>query len=127
MGDPGETAIDIRAAREALREHLKSRGLAVATDTLGLRDSFYVLGAGDLAKALFEFKPSAAEAVESMYTGSWGSGMPPRFAVMPSCESDSPEMEMLEQMRVIPVLFDADASGVSFRNLDNLLEEHVGA
>jgi hypothetical protein len=111
----------LEAARTALRAELEARGHRVASDTLGLRRELYLKGDGDLAKALFEFMPSAAEACDRMYQGSWIEGLPPRFAVMPACEQGSPELEMLEQVRVRPLFFETRAEGVAFRDLDAAL------
>ena len=124
--DASGAAPDLRAARDALRVELTARGYRVASDTLGMRRELYVMGDNDLARALFEFHPSADEAVHVMYQGSWTEGLPPRFAVLPGSESASPMLEMLEQMRAIPLLFDADAETVTFRELDQLLAERLG-
>jgi hypothetical protein len=104
------------------------RSEGVATDTLGLRPELYIVGLDDLAKALFHFDDDAGHAAESMYmsSGSWVDGMPPRFAVLPDTESKSPSLEMLEQMRAIPLLFTVDGDRVSFRELDRLLKLHIG-
>jgi hypothetical protein len=95
--------VDLASVRRALRAHLEERGYEVASDSHGLRNDVYIMGAGDLARALSEFMPSAEEACDAMYQGSWIAGMPPRFAVMPASESGSPALEMLEQILVIPV------------------------
>jgi len=100
----------------------------VASDTLGTRSDLYVVGSNDLAKALFHIDDDADEAAVTMYgSGSWAAGMPPRFAVLPATQSDSPSLEMLEQMRAVPLFYDVADGKVTFRELDRLLTEHVGA
>jgi len=117
---------DLGAVRAAMRALLESRGYAVASDTLGLRSELYILGPGDLARALFEFATDAQDAAESLYqSGSWAAGMPQRFAVLPSRELESPSMELIEQMRVIPVAFEVGPQGVAFPDLDRLMHEHL--
>jgi hypothetical protein len=118
--------MDLPSVRRALRAHLEARGYDVASDSHGLRNDVYIMGAGDLARALFEFMPSAEEACDTMYQGSWTAGMPPRLAVMPSSESGSAALEMLEQIRVIPVCFETRDAGVEFPGLDPSLDEHLG-
>jgi hypothetical protein len=118
----GDVRAALEAARTALRAELEARGHAVASDTLGLRRELYLKGDGDLARALFEFMPSAEEACDRMYQGSWVEGLPPRFAVLPASEAGAPALEMLEQMRVRVLLFDQGAAGVVFRDLDEALE-----
>lgn len=114
---------NLSAVREALRTDLLARGLETAS--AGLQGELYVMGQGDTARALFEFKPSAHDAMETMYQGSWSAGMPPRFAVLPSDKVDSAATEMLEQMHVIPVVFKTGPEGITFRDLDRLLQEHL--
>lgn len=118
---------DLGAARAALRAELSARGHLVASDTLGLRPDLYIIGPNDLAKALFHFDDNASEAAMTMYrgSGSWAPGMPPRFAVLPAAESNNPSLEMLEQMRAIPLFYDIDDGRVAFNELDRLLAEHV--
>jgi hypothetical protein len=123
--DAYDAMANLGAVRDALRANLRARGLETAS--AGLQGELYVLGEGDLARALFEFKPSAQDAMETMYQGSWSAGMPPRFAVLPSGKVDTSAMEMLEQMHVIPVLFEASPEGITFRDLDRLLQEHLKA
>jgi len=125
MGGPAGLA----AARDALRAELTARGHRVASDTLGLAPDLYIIGPNDLAKALFHFDDDAGELARSMYrgSGSWAKGMPPRFAVLPAAESGNPSFEMLEQMRAIPLLYDAKAGQITFRDLDGVLAEHVDA
>lgn len=120
--DPGSSH-DLRAVRDALRVELASRGHAVASDTMGLRLDLYIIGPNDLARALFAFHADAGDAAESIYrsSGSWVQGMPPRFAVLPASEANSPSIEWLEQMRTIPLLFEVDGDQVTFRELDALL------
>ena len=124
-GAPTGTA----AVRDALRAELTARGHRVASDTPGIAQDLYVLGANDLTQALFHFDDDAGELARSMYRGSrsWAEGMPPRFAVLPSAESGNPSFTMLEQMRAIPLLYDVKAGRVAFRDLDRLLAEHVDA
>jgi len=92
-----------------------------------MRRALYIIGANDLAKALFEFGTDAGDLAGSMYlsSGSWAPGMPPRFAVLPASEACSPSLEILEQMRAIPLLFDAAGDRVTFRDLDGALAEHL--
>ncbi len=99
----------------------------MGSDTLGHRRDLYIIGRNDLAKALFHFDDDAGEAAMTMYrsSGSWAAGMPPRFAVLPATESNSPSLEMLEQMRAIPLFYDAADGCVTFSELDRLLAEHV--
>lgn len=107
--------------REALRAELAARGHEVSGDTYASRGELYVKGTGDLAAALFEFKPSAAEAAATMYQGNWTVGMPPRFAVLPAEAAEEPDFELLEQMHLIPLLYDDAAGVVAFRDLDAAL------
>lgn len=72
-------------ARRSLRASLETRGYRVASDSHGLRGELYIVGEEDLARALFEFKPDAGVACDTMYQGSWVTGMPPRFAVRRGC------------------------------------------
>jgi len=117
------------AVRAALRAELIACGYRVASDTLALAQDLYIVGDNDLARALFHFDDDAGELARSMYrgSGSWAAGMPPRFAVLPSAESGNPSFEMLVQMRAVPLLYDIKAGCVTFRDLDSLLAEHVGA
>lgn len=117
-----EKDIDLRAVRAALRACLEAAGLEVASDTLGMRSELYVVGDDDLARALFEFARSSADAVDAMYQGSWVEGLPPRFAVLPAEEAESPSAEMLEQIRVIPLYFSSHEVGIEFHDLGTLLE-----
>ncbi len=117
--------MDVGAVRRALRAHLEALGYDVASDSHGLRSELYIMGEGDLARALFEFKKNAAEACDTMYQGSWIAGLPPRFAVMPQAESQSAEVELLEQVGVVPLYFSTDGGSVEFGQLDSILAEHV--
>ena len=114
---------DSSAARDALRAELVARGHRVASDTLGLRPDLYIIAPNDLAKALFHFDDDAGEAATAMYrsSGSWVAGMPPRFAVLPAIESNSPSLEMLEQMHATPLFYEAEGGHVTFCELDRLL------
>lgn len=114
----------MQAVREALRDELTARGHAVGSDTRAVRGELYVMGDNDLAVALFEFKPSAREAFESMYQGAWVEGLPPRFAVMPSTAETDPEFELLEQVRIIPLLYSEADGQVRFHGLE-ALDEHL--
>jgi hypothetical protein len=88
--------------------------------------ALYIMGANDVATALFEFKPSADDAVyELMYQGAWVAGMPPRFAVVPAETAENDSLETLEQMKAIPLLFDVAEDAVSFRDLDQVLGDHL--
>jgi hypothetical protein len=116
-----ETAL----VRRQLRTFLERRGYDVASDSHGLKSDLYVVGDRDLARALFEFKASAQEARDSMYQGSWIVGMPVRFAVLPEAESQSPALEMLEQIKVVPLFYRAREGGFEFLGLDSLLTEHL--
>ncbi len=117
-------SVDLAVARDALRTELASRGHTAASDTMGLRSDLYIAGLNDLAKALFVFHDDAGTAADLLYqaSGAWVAGMPPRFAVLPARESGSPSLELLEQMRVVPILFDVEGAAVSFRDLDRLLD-----
>jgi hypothetical protein len=122
-----ESPIDLGIVRDALRAELSSRGHEIASDTMGMRRVLYIIGANDLAKALFEFGSDAGDLAEAMYrsSGSWAPNMPPRFAVLPATEAGSASVEMLEQMRAVLLLFDADGGRVTFCELDRVLGEHV--
>jgi hypothetical protein len=111
--------------REALRGQLTFRGYEVASDTLAGRNELYVKGEGDLASAMFEFKSTVREAIDAMYHGAWVAGLPPRFAVLPEDAAEDPSFELLEQMRIVPLLYRADGSRMEFLDLDRLLQEHL--
>lgn len=111
------------AIREALRADLAGRGFRVQSDTHGSR-GLYLMGKGDLALALFEFHASAADAIDAMYQGAWTAGLPPRFAVLPEAAASEDSFELLEQMRIIPLLHTQDAVP-RFVNLGELLSEHL--
>lgn len=106
--------------RQALRRELEDRGLQVADDTFASRNELYVKGDGDLAAAMFEFKSTVQEATDTMYQGHWTEGLPPRFAVLPADSVNDPYFEMLEQMRIIPLLYVID-DGITFPGLDEAL------
>lgn len=118
----GVTMTDVRAA---LRHELESRGLVVADDTVASRGELYVKGSGDLASSLFEFKNSAAQATETMYQGNWTEGLPPRFAVLPAEAASEPMFELLEQMRIHPLLYEVTDDSVTFLDLDTALERQI--
>ncbi|MDR3686600.1 MAG: hypothetical protein P4L93_06570 [Coriobacteriia bacterium] len=129
MSSNAGSSAGLTAVRDALRAELTARGHRVASDTLGLAQDLYIIGANDLARALFHFDDDAGELARSMYrgSGSWVEGMPPRFAVLPSAEAGNPSFEMLEQMRAIPLLYNVKDGRVTFRDLDGQLAKHVGA
>ena len=130
-GEGSDTGVsaDRGIVRGALRSELVARGHRVASDTLGLQPDLYIVAPGDLATALFHIGDDAAEAAMSMYrgSGSWAADMPPRFAVLPASEADSPSLEMLEQMRAVPLFYEVDGGRATFADLDRLLTEHIGA
>jgi len=107
--------------RRALRTEFESRGLDAADDTVASRGEPYVKGYGDLAAGLFEFEQTAREAIDAMYQGHWTEGLPPRFAVLPSDAANEPTFDMLEQMRIIPVLYETSGESVTFLELDAVL------
>lgn len=119
-------ALDAAGVRSALRAELEARGHAVASDTLSLRRELYILGENDVAAALFEIKHGARQACETMYQESWTDGLPPRFAVLPAAAVGDPELELLIQIRVIPLFYEVGPDGVLFHNLDELLLAHLG-
>jgi hypothetical protein len=100
----------------------------VASDSVGRGRDLYISGPNDLARALFHLSEDAGEAAMTLYggSGSWTDGLPPRFAVLPVTQADSPYLEMLAQMRVAPLYYDDLEGRVSFRELDLLLSEHLG-
>ena len=112
---------DAGAVRRTLCLELESRGYSVAGDTVALRGELYVRGQGDRAAALFEFKSSAEEAVETMYQGSWTADMPPRFAVLPVSQRDHVESELLRQAGMRTLFYEATVAGVVFVDLDAAL------
>ena len=119
--------IDCGAVMRALRAQLAQRGHHLASDTTGMHPTLFIMGANDVACALFEFKASADDAVyELMYQGAWVAGMPPRFVVLPVEDAQGPSLETLEQIRATPLLFDTDGKEYHFRDLDRLMQEHVG-
>lgn len=123
-GDP----VHLDAAQSALRAELASRGHHLSSDTTGMHRALYIMGPNDVARALFEFKPSADDAVyELMYQGAWVAGMPPRFAVVPSSAAGTESLDTLTQMKAYPLLFDVAGDQVTFRDLDRLLAEHLPA
>ncbi len=111
----------LTAVRAALRGELEARGYRVASDTLSLRDELYVRGDNDLARALFEFKATAEEALTTMYQGSWVEGMPPRFVVMPASEKDARELDVLGQMRIQVLFFERTGEEVDFLGIEEAL------
>jgi len=113
--------LDPSSVRRALCDELEDRGYAVAGDTVGLRGELYIRGDGDRAAALFEFKSSAEEAVETMYQGSWPAYMPPRFAVLPVSQKGHLEVEMLRQAGMSTLFYEVTAAGVVFVDLDTAL------
>ena len=109
--------------RSALRRELAARGFGVAEDTVASRGELYVEGGGDLAAGLFEFKGSVQEAIETMYQGHWTQGLPPRFAVLPTTAASDPSFELLEQMRIVPVLYEVSDENAMFVELDVALQQ----
>jgi hypothetical protein len=122
----GRGQLDTMAVRAALRGELEARGHVVASDTLSLRRELYLVGPNDLATALFEVKADALEACETMYQGSWVAGLPPRFAVMPAAAVEDPNLELLLQIKVIPVFYEAGPDGPVFLGLDETLLAYLG-
>jgi len=121
-----DSPIDFGAVRCALRTELAERGHRLSSDTTGMHLALYVMGANDVAAALFEFKPSAEDAVyELMCQGAWVAGMPPRFAVVPAETAGSDSLETLAQMKAIPLLFDVSGDTVGFRDLDQVLGDRL--
>ena len=110
--------------RDALRVALAARGYDVQSDTVGSRGELYLMGACDLAIALFEFHPSSREAIDAMYHGAWTAGLPPRFAVLPKSAAEEDAFELLEQMRIVPLLY-APSEPVEFLSLDETLGSYL--
>lgn len=108
----------------ALRQELTARGYVVSRDTVSMRNELYMVGVSDLAAALFEFKSDPSQAFETMYQGAWGEGLPPRFAVMPAEAIAHPEYAILEQVKIIPLLYDEVDGIIRFTNLA-VLDEHL--
>lgn len=118
--------IDLSAVRRALRSQLADHGHRLSGDTAGTHRPLFILGDNDLARAVFEVKPSADDALyDLMCQGSWAPGMPPRFAVIPVAGAGSESLETLLQMEAIPLLFKIDGDTVEFPDLDRLLGEHL--
>jgi len=121
-----DDTIDLGAVQRALRTELTQRGRQVSADSAGMRAALYITGPDDVALALFELKPNAGDAVyDLMFQGSWVSGMPPRFAVVPAAGADVDSLTMLEQMRAHPLLFEIEEGTVRFRDLDSVLAAHL--
>ncbi len=112
---------ELTALRATLRAELEARRYRVASDTLSLRGELYVRGDNDLATALFEFKPTGAEALTTMYQGTWVESMPPRFAVLPASEANSQELDILAQMRVHVLFFERTGDGLDFPDIEEAL------
>lgn len=129
MGGHGDKAVDLRLVQKALREQLTARGHDVASDTVSSSHNVYIVGDNDLARALFHVDVDADEAAMTLYysSGSWSANMPPRFAVLPTSEAQSPAMEMLDQMRVTPLFYEVGDDAVLFSELDRVLAENLGA
>lgn len=122
MPDKTPSSEERAAAPRALRRALEERGFDVQSDTLGSRGELYIMGRGDLAIALFEFKTDVVEAIDSMYQGAWVEGLPPRFAVLPQRAAEHEAFEMLEQMHITPLLYRA-GDEIVFVDLDRVLDE----
>lgn len=121
-----DSPIDLGAVQLALRAELAQRGHHLSSDTAGVNRALYVMGPNDVAIALFEFKPSADDAVyELMYQGAWVAGLPPRFAVVPADGAGFDSLETLTQMKAIPLLFDVAGGEVNFRDLDAVLGDYL--
>ena len=90
---------------------------------MSLRRELYVWGTGDRAAAIFEFKRSAREAAETMYQGRWTSDLPPRFAVLPVEESNSPEASFLEQAGLSTLFFRVEGGHIQFVALQAALDK----
>jgi hypothetical protein len=116
---------DVGDVRRALRMELERRGHVVASDTLSFRRELYIIGAGDVAQALFEIKGSVLEAMDTMYQGSWVEGLPPRFAVLPATARHEASWEILAQIRIVPVLYETGEDGIVFPDLGSRLREHL--
>jgi hypothetical protein len=114
---------DRSMVRKALRAALLARGHALASDTLGRGRELYVAGDNDLAQAVFVLGEDAGEVAETMYlgSGSWVSGMPPRFAVLPTVATGDPSFEMLEQIGATPLLYELRGETVTFLDLETAL------
>lgn len=106
----------------ALRAELAARGHHLSGDTTGMHKALYIMGDNDVARAFFEFKPNAEDAIyELMFQGAWVASMPPRFVVLPAEGAGHDSLETLVQMKAAPILFDTDGMKVTFRSLDRLL------
>jgi len=126
MPDTGSSPIDLGAVRRALRSELADNGHLLASDTAGSNRALYIMGDSDVARAVFEIKQSADDAVyDLMYQGAWVAGMPPRFAVVPSVNAGSDSLETLTHMKAIPLLFDVAEDTVRFHDLERLLRDHL--
>jgi len=123
---PGDTSVDAATVLEALRAELARRGHTLSADSAGAGSTLYIMGANDLARALFVLRPTADDAAyELMYQGSWPPSMPPRFVVLPGTEEAADALDTLEQMHATPLLYDADNGAVTFRDLDELVRLHL--
>ncbi len=60
-----------------------------------------------------------------MYQGRWVEGLPPRFAVLPDRAAEDPAFELLEQARIIPLLYSEAGGHVEFPELDRLLDRRL--
>jgi hypothetical protein len=109
------------AVRAALRTELETRGYRTGSDTAGLGGELYVTDERGLARALFEFKPTAEEAFFSMYQGSWVAGLPPRFVVLPGSQVGGEWLDVLEQARIGVVFQDSSGDTVCFPDLEAAL------
>jgi len=119
-------SVDLIEVQRALRAELAERGQHLAGDSIGSNRALYIMGPNDVAAAVFELKPTAGDAItDLMYQGAWVSSMPPRFAVVPAADADVDSLDMLEQMRAYPLLFDVADGTVLFRDLDKVLAAHL--
>jgi hypothetical protein len=107
--------------RDALKRELAARGWLAGRDSAGSQGELYLWGDGDSAAALFEFKPTAQAACESMYQGSWLATLPPRFAVLPVSEKDAAEVDFLWQAGLSVLFYEKAEPGVVFTDLKSAL------
>jgi len=106
----------------SVAEYVETEEPLEAVRSHGLKRDLYIVGDGDLARALFEFEDTVEEACESMYQGNWDESMPTRVAVLPLSQSTHAGLEMLEQIRIRTVFAERDHDGVVFRDLEAVLE-----
>lgn len=66
------------------------------------------------------------DAIDTMYQGHWTEGLPPRFAVLPAEAASDPSFELLEQMHLIPLLYEPSEGEIAFVELDSALDRLAG-